>query len=80
MQMIDRNPALAIQYFKKDNAKQRFYFSDENARAILENAEGFRDFLYFLLHTGLRPTDTFTLKPKHISNSYLINKLTNTYQ
>jgi integrase len=71
MQMIDRNPALAIQYFKKDNAKQRFYFSYEHTRAILDNAEEFRDFLYFLLHTGLRPTDTFTLKPKHISNSYL---------
>ena len=78
MQLVDKNPALAIKYFKKEGVKQRYYFSKTEIDNILIHSMEFCDFFTFLLETGLRPTDTFKLKPKHIVEGYLKLKMNKT--
>ena len=78
MQLVDKNPALAIKYFKKEGVKQRFYFGKTEINNILIQSAEFCDFFTFLLETGLRPTDTFNLKPQHILDGYLKLKMNKT--
>jgi len=37
----------------------------------MAHAGRFHDFYYLLLHTGIRPTDAFKLKPEHFEGRYL---------
>jgi integrase/recombinase XerD len=59
---ITKNPWALISRVKKDNTREpRYAFSENELKNILEAAGHFNDFYFFLLHTGLRPTDTFVL-------------------
>tara|TARA_B100002052_G_C15838267_1_gene578878 strand:- start:428 stop:1471 length:1044 start_codon:yes stop_codon:yes gene_type:complete len=77
MEWINKNPFRKVKYFKVQR-KQRYYFTESDIKKILDNAGKFYDFYYFLLHTGLRATDTFRLKPSHIIDNYLKIKMNKT--
>ena len=71
MQWIDKNPFRVVKPFKIDNKKQRFYFTKKHLKSIFEKRSKYTDFYTFLLKTGLRSTDAFKLRKKHIDGSYL---------
>ena len=71
MQWIDRNPFRVVKSFKIDNKKQRFYFTKKHLKLIFEKGSKYNDFYTFLLKTGLRSTDAYKLRKKHIQGSYL---------
>jgi len=59
---ITKNPWALISRVKKDNAREpRYSFTEKELTRIFECSGKFHDFFFFLLHTGLRPTDTFVL-------------------
>ncbi len=71
-QWIDQNPWTRIQRIKDNtNGRPRYYFTDRDLERIFDNAGKFGDFYYFLLHTGLRSTDAFTLIPDSFDGSYM---------
>ena len=69
MQWIDRSPFRVIKLFKIDKKKQRFYFTKNHLKLIFEKGPKYNDFYTFLLKTGLRSTDTYKLRRKHISSN-----------
>ena len=71
MEWIDRNPFRAIKPFRVKPNGQRYHFTSEQLDSIMENAGKFYDFYYLLLHTGIRCTDAFKLKPEHFDGKYL---------
>ena len=71
MQWIDRNPFRIIKLFKTDNKKQRFYFTKKHLNLIFKKRSKYTDFYTFLLKTGIRSTDAYKLRKKHINGSYL---------
>jgi site-specific recombinase XerD len=71
MQWIESNPTDVLIPYKQKSKWERYYFKSDEIKIIFENAGKFKDFFTFLLHTGLRCTDAFSLKPKHIVNGYL---------
>ena len=71
MQWIDRNPFRVIKLFKTDNKKQRFYFTKKHLNLIFKKRSKYTDFYTFLLKTGIRSTDAYKLRKKHINGSYL---------
>jgi site-specific recombinase XerD len=71
MEWIDRNPFRAIKPFRVKPNGQRYHFSPEQLDNIMENAAKFYDFYYLLLHTGIRCTDAYKLKPEHFEGNYL---------
>ena len=77
MDWINKNPFRKVRYFKVQKI-QRYYFTEPDIRMIFKSAGKFYDFYYFLLHTGLRATDTFRLKPCHIIDNYLKIKMNKT--
>ena len=42
------------------------------------NTDKYHDFYTLLLNTGIRSTDAFTLKPKHIQDNYLVKQMNKT--
>ena len=51
MQLVDRTPALAIKYFKKEGVKQRYYFSKTEIDYILIHSVEFYDlFTFFIIN------------------------------
>ena len=75
MEWINRDPFHSVQYVKGDNISRRYYFSDLDIKEIMINADVYHDFFTFLLHTGIRSTDIFVLKPEHIKDNYLMKQL-----
>jgi len=71
MQWLDRNPFRVVKPFKIDSKKQRFYFTKKHLKLIFEKRSKYTDFYTFLLKTGLRSTDAYKLRKKHIQGSYL---------
>tara|TARA_B100000674_G_C37838128_1_gene913928 strand:+ start:99 stop:1154 length:1056 start_codon:yes stop_codon:yes gene_type:complete len=78
MEWLNSNPFKAIKVKNKLNFKPRFYFSDKQIRLILSKAGKYTDFCYFLVQTGLRPTDAFLLSSKHIFGRYLSIRMNKT--
>ena len=72
MEWINRNPFFGIKYIKDRRNKKRYFFSDDDLSVIMENRNKYHDFYTLLLNTGIRSTDAFTLKPKHIQDNYLV--------
>jgi len=70
MQWVESNPFRSIKKFK-NIPKQRYHFTAEDLELIMNNADQHHDFYYLLLHTGIRSTDAFKLKPKNIDGKYL---------
>ena len=68
---IDSNPFTGHRIAIKRTFKQRYSFSEIEIKTILDKADKYHDIFTFLLETGLRPTDTFKLKPKNIIDNYL---------
>ena len=71
MEWIDRNPFRAIKPFRVKPNGQRYHFTPDQLDSIMENAGKFYDFYYMLLHTGIRCTDAYKLKPEHFEGNYL---------
>ncbi len=71
MEWIDRNPFRAIKPFRVKPNGQRYHFTPEELDNIMKNAGRFYDFYYLLLHTGIRCTDAYKLKPEHFGDNYL---------
>jgi len=70
MEWTDSNPFRAVRKFKS-KSKQRYHFTPDQLELIMAQAGRFYDFYYLLLHTGLRSTDAFKLKPEHFEDRYL---------
>lgn len=72
-QWVQTNPWLGVPALKdKINDGPRYYFLPDDLEMIFKNAGMYHDFYYFLLHTGLRSTDAFSLR----SSSFQGNRLT----
>ena len=78
MEWIKTNPFRAVKRYKLEAKKERYYFSKNDIKLIMESALKFADFYTFLLDTGLRPTDAFKLQNRHINGSYLDIKMNKT--
>ena len=78
MEYINRNPFMSIKNVRKKGVSQRFFFTDDHLTKIMKNAGKFKDLYIFLIETGIRATDVFNLKQKHISENYLIKKMNKT--
>ena len=70
MEWTDSNPFRAVRKFKSES-KQRYHFTPDQLELIMAQAGRFYDFYYLLLHTGIRSTDAFKLKPEHFEGRYL---------
>ena len=68
---IDINPFSAIKPVPLKPTGQRYHFTPEQIKLIMNNAGNFHDFYYLLLHTGIRSTDAFKLKPEHFDDKYI---------
>ena len=71
MEWMDRNPFRSVKPFKVKSNGQRYHFTPDQLELIMAQAGRFYDFYYLLLHTGIRPTDAFKLKPEHFEGRYL---------
>ena len=71
MEWIDRNPFRAVKPFRVKPNGQRYHFTPDQLDNIMKNAGKFYDFYYLLLHTGIRCTDAYKLKPEHFEGNYL---------
>ena len=78
MGWINRNPFLGIKYIKDRRNIKRYFFSDDDLSVIMGNTDKHHDFYTLLLTTGIRSTDAFTLKPKHIQDNYLVKQMNKT--
>ena len=78
MEWINLNPFLGFKAIKDARNMVRYFFSDDDLSIIMDNADKYHDFYTFLLNTGIRKTDAFTLKPKHIRNNYLVKQMNKT--
>tara|TARA_Y100001963_G_scaffold63728_1_gene88742 strand:- start:732 stop:1739 length:1008 start_codon:yes stop_codon:yes gene_type:complete len=78
MEYINRNPFMSIKNVRKKGVSQRFFFTDDHLSKIMKNAGKFKDLYTFLIETGIRATDVYNLKQKHISENYLIKKMNKT--
>ncbi|MBT7790207.1 MAG: tyrosine-type recombinase/integrase [Calditrichaeota bacterium] len=69
---IPKNPWLPIRRFPDPvKRRPRYHFSDKELEKIFQVAEEFYDYYYFLLFTGIRPTDAFGLKVGSFDGRYL---------
>jgi len=60
---IEKNPWLPIRRFPDPvKRKPRYHFSENEIAHIFEISGEFHDYYYFLLHTGIRPTDAFSMR------------------
>jgi integrase len=78
MEWIDINPFRSIKSFKVDTRKQRYFFTDADINLIMDNAGKFKAFFTLLLYTGIRSTDAYKLKKKHIQGRYLCIQMNKT--
>jgi site-specific recombinase XerD len=70
---IQKNPWSSVTpIIDKDGKNPRYSFTKDDLKMIFKNAGKFHDFYYVLLHTGIRPTDAFSLQ----SSSFNGNSLT----
>ena len=70
MEWTDSNPFRAVRKFKS-KSKQRYHFILDQLELIMNSAGRFHDFYYLLLHTGIRCTDAYKLKPEHFDGKYI---------
>jgi site-specific recombinase XerD len=69
---IQKNPWSAIKpIIDKTRNNPRYSFTEDDLEKIFKNAGVFYDFYYLLLHTGIRPTDAFTLQSKSFKGNTL---------
>ena len=78
MRWINLNPFFGIRYIKDRRNLKRYFFSNDDLSVIMDNADKYHDFYTFLLNTGIRSTDAFTLKPKHLQDNYLVKQMNKT--
>ena len=78
MKWINRNPFWGIKYIKDRRNIKRYFFSDDDLSVIIGITDKCHDIYTFLLNIGIRSTDAFTLKPKHIQDNYLVKQMNKT--
>jgi site-specific recombinase XerD len=76
---ITKNPWLPIRRFP-DPVKQRprYHFSKQELKKVFAVADEFHDYYYFLLFTGIRPTDAFGMKASSFDGHHLNFKMRKT--
>jgi len=77
MQWTQSNPFISVKKFKSTQ-KQRYHFTDNEIKRIMDNAGKFYDFYYLLLKTGIRATDAYKLKSDHFDGKYIKLKMNKT--
>lgn len=75
---MDSNPFYTVKKIPIKQDGERFYFSDDDIKLILEKSDCYHDFYLLLLNTGIRSTDVFALKPEHIKDNYLVKQMNKT--
>ena len=78
MGWINLNPFFGIKYIKDRSNLKRYFFSNDDLSVIMGSAGKYHDFYTFLLYTGIRSTDAFTLKPEHLQGNYLVKQMNKT--
>ncbi len=78
MGWINLNPFFGIKDIKDRRNLKRYFFSDDDLSIIMGSADNYHDFYNFLLNIGIRSTDAFTLKPKHLQANYLVKQMNKT--
>jgi len=68
---IDINPFSAIKPVPLKPNGQRYHFTPDQLELIMAQAGRLHDFYYLLLHTGIRCTDAYKLKPEHFDGKYI---------
>ena len=69
---IPKNPWLPIRRFPDPvKRRPRYHFADQELEKIFSVAGEFYDYYYFLLFTGIRPTDAFGMKASSFDGCYL---------
>lgn len=69
--VIDSNPALNIR-LKPEPKKEIDYFTKEEARTLIENAEGImRPYLLLAFNTGMRPEEIFGLQAGDLKDGWI---------
>ena len=71
MEWVGKNPFRSVKAIKKKGGGGRYHFSNSDIEMIMQSAGRFHDFYYLLLHTGIRSTDAFKLKPEHFDGKYI---------
>ena len=78
MEWIIVNPFRVVKKFKNRGSKQRYYFTKSDIDLIFKYKSKYTDFYTFLLNTGIRPTDAYKVRKKHINGAYLIIRMNKT--
>ena len=78
MGWINLNPFFGIKYIKDRRKMKRYFFSEDDLSVIIGRSDKYHDFYTFLLNTGIRSTDAFTLKLQHLKDNYLIKQMNKT--
>jgi len=68
---VEQSPFRSVKPIKKKGSGGRYHFSDSDIEMIMKSAGRFYDFYYLLLHTGIRSTDAYKLKPEHFEGRYI---------
>ena len=71
MEWVEQSPFRSVKAIKKKGSGGRYHFSDSDIAMIMKSAGRFYDFYYLLLHTGIRCTDAYKLKPEHFDGKYI---------
>jgi site-specific recombinase XerD len=71
VEWIDKNPFNSVKAIPLKPNGQRYHFTPEQLDSIMANAGKFYDIYYLLVHTGIRCTDAYKLKPEHFDGNYL---------
>ena len=78
MEWISTNPFRVVKPFKIEPKKERYYFTENDLKTIIKSAGKYGDLYKFLLYTGIRPTDAYKLRKKHLNGAYLSLRMNKT--
>ena len=78
MGWINLNPFFGFKAIKNNRNMIRYFFSNDELNVIMKNAGKYYDFYTFILNTGIRSTDAFTLKQEHLRTNYLVKQMNKT--
>ena len=75
---INNNPFKLVKPLKEKPKAERYYFTKEQIKLIMDNAGKYYDFYQLLLHTGIRSTDAYKLKSEHFKANILTFQMNKT--
>ena len=75
---IANNPFKLVKPLKEKPKAERYYFTKEQIKLIMDNAGKYYDFYQLLLHTGIRSTDAYKLKSEYFKANILTFQMNKT--